>query len=178
MASVTSPVSAAARLPARRATAAPRPIQVAARVAAGIAVLLFVGYAAICYRFADVATTVKRHPLEHTAAYVAPAHEDVTFTAADGTALKGWWFAAPAPRARAVVFVHGRDQDRIDSSFPTGRMARTFLSQGYSALLFDLYGHGESGGGPRWGLGKFEADRKSTRLNSSHIQKSRMPSSA
>lgn len=129
----------------------------AARAAGGIALALFVGYVAVCYRFADVATTVKRHPLERTAEYVAPAHEDVSFTAADGTVLKGWWFTAPAPRARALVLVHGRDQDRIDSSFPAGRMARALLARGYSTLMFDLYGHGESGGGPRWGLGKFEA---------------------
>ena len=134
-----------------------RPIQVAARVGAAIAVVFLVGYLGISYRFADAATLIKRHPLERTAAYVAPTHEDVTFSAADGTVLKGWWFTAPSPRARAVVLVHGRDQDRIDSSFPTGRIARTLLAQGYSALLFDLYGHGESGGGPRWGLGRFEA---------------------
>ena len=32
--------------------------------------------------------------------------------------------------------------------------------------------------GSLWGLSKETGDRKSTRLNSSHIQKSRMPSSA
>jgi fermentation-respiration switch protein FrsA (DUF1100 family) len=120
-------------------------------------VVSLLAYFGICYRFADAATRIDRHPLKRTAEYVAATHEDVTFTASDGTTLRGWWFEAPAPRARAIVFVHGRDQDRIDSSFPAGRMARTFLARGYSALLFDVYGHGESGGGPRWGLGKLEA---------------------
>ncbi len=127
-----------------------------ARVGAVLVALLLVAYAGICYRFADVLTRPDRHALQRTADYVAPAHEDVSFRTADGLTLKGWWFPAPSPRQRAVVIVHGKDQDRIDSSFPSGRIARFLLPRGYSVLLFDLRGHGESEGF-RWGLGEGEA---------------------
>lgn len=118
--------------------------------------LLVIAYAGICYRYADTLSRVDRHALKRAAQYVAPTHEDIAFTASDGIHLRGWWFAAPAPRQRAVVLVHGKDQDRIDSSFDEGRIARFLLARGYSALLFDLRGHGESEG-LRWGLGKGES---------------------
>ncbi|MBM4433518.1 MAG: alpha/beta fold hydrolase [Chloroflexi bacterium] len=131
-----------------------RPVPLRA-AAAAIAVLL-VAYLGICFKYADTLTRVERKAPARTAAYVAPAHEDVSFRADDGVTLRGWWFTAPSPRGRAVVLVHGKDQTRIDSSFPTGRIARTLLERGYSALLFDLRGHGESEG-LRWGLGRYEA---------------------
>lgn len=128
----------------------------ALRAAAAIVAVLLVAYLGIAYKYADTLSRVERHALVRTPAYVAPSHEAVSFTAADGLTLKGWWFAAPSPRERAVVIVHGKDQTRVDSSFDGGRIARLLLARGYSALLFDLRGHGESEG-LRWGLGKQEA---------------------
>lgn len=118
--------------------------------------LLVVAYGAICYRYADTLSRVDRHPIKLPATTVAPTHEDVSFTTSDGLLLKGWWFTAPEERQRAVVFVHGKDQDRIDSSFQPGPIATFLLAHGYSALLFDLRGHGESQG-LRWGLGEGES---------------------
>jgi uncharacterized protein len=131
---------------------APRRLKIAAVVAA----LLLVAYGAICFRYADTLSRVKRHPIEKPPTLVAQTHEDVTFTSLDGLVLKGWWFTAPRFRDRAVVFVHGKDQDRIDSSFQPAPMARFLLDDGYDALLFDLRGHGESEG-LRWGLGAGES---------------------
>ncbi|MBU6424116.1 MAG: hypothetical protein KGQ88_08790, partial [Chloroflexi bacterium] len=114
--------------------------------------LLLVVYVGISYRYADTLSLVKRHAIEKPATLVAPTHEDVGFTTADGLTLKGWWFTAPRFRDRAVVFVHGKDQDRIDSSFDPAPNAKLLLFDGYDVLLFDLRGHGESQG-LRWGLG-------------------------
>jgi uncharacterized protein len=71
--------------------------------------------------------------------------------------LKGWWFPAPGTRSatKAVVMVHGKDQNRIDSSFDPGRIARFLLADGWSVLLFEMRGHGQSDG-LRWGLGEYE----------------------
>jgi hypothetical protein len=156
-------VSAAAGPVAARAAVSPAGERVgvpfivfALRASAAAVAVLLVAYLGICFKYADTLTRVERKALERTAAYVAPTHEDVSVTTADGLTLRGWWFAAPRPRDRAVVIVHGKDQDRIDSSFPAGRIARALLDRGYSALLFDLRGHGESDGA-RWGLGKHEA---------------------
>lgn len=135
--------------------------------------VLLVAYVGISYRYADQLTRVKRDPLHvptaalavtpdlrgaalTPASVVAPTHEDVSFRTADGLTLKGWWFTPLQPRDRAVVFVHGKDQNRIDSSFDPAPTARLLLSRGYSVLLFDLRGHGESQG-LRWGLGGKEA---------------------
>ncbi len=148
VATVTARQSAGRRLP--------YPLVYAARVSGVALAALLVAYIAICFRYADTLSRVDRHALVRTADYVALTHEDVSFKTSDGLTLKGWWFASPSPRARAVVIVHGKDQDRIDSSFPAGRIARALLPRGYSALLFDLRGHGESEGA-RWGLGKYEA---------------------
>ena len=89
--------------------------------------------------------------------------------------------AAPLPD-RGVVKVDGADARRflngllttdIEKADPTSaRFAALLTPQG--KILFDgivVVAPAEDGGG-------FFIDRKSTRLNSSHIQKSRMPSSA
>lgn len=140
--------SRAARLPVRLG----RWGRLAAVALAG----LVAAYFGICFKYADALTLVHRQALARPAAYVAALHEDVSFTTADGLTLRGWWFEALQPRDRAVVLVHGKDQDRIDSSFGAGRIARFLLADGYSALLFDLRGHGTSDG-LRWGLGGGEA---------------------
>jgi fermentation-respiration switch protein FrsA (DUF1100 family) len=55
------------------------------------------------------------------------------------------------------VLVHGKDQNRIDSSFDPGRIARVLLADRWSVLLFEMRGHGQSDG-LRWGLGQYEPD--------------------
>ena len=126
------------------------------RVAAAVSVVLLVAYGGICFRYADTLSRVERRALVRPPTYVAATHEPVTFAAADGMTLRGWWFDAQVPRQRAVVIVHGKDRNRVDSAFDGGGVAKLLLERGYSALLFDLRGHGESDG-LRWGLGKQEA---------------------
>ena len=129
----------------------------ALRVLGVVFILVLVGYLGISWKYADGVTRVTRDPFVKIPAYVAPTHVDVSFKNDAGLVLKGWWYEAPKPRGRAVVEVHGKDQNRIDSSFDPGRQARFLLANGYSVLLFDLQGHGESEG-LRWGLGQYEAD--------------------
>ena len=130
-------------------------------------VLAVLAYGAISYRVADGVTKLERKPLVPAADVVSPVHEDVSFRATDGLLLKGWWFPTnvgtnpgPPPAAvpespKAVVFVHGRGQNRIASSFHPDKIAPLFLARGWSVLLFDLRGHGESEG-DRYSLGQYE----------------------
>ena len=132
----------------------------ALRVLVVLVLVTAVGYLGISWKYADGVTRVTREPLKKTPAYVQAAHEDVTFKSRDGLTLKGWWFPAPAgpgivAATKAAVLVHGKDQNRIDSSFDPGRIARALLADGWSVLLFEMRGHGESDG-LRWGLGQYE----------------------
>ena len=122
-----------------------------------LVLLAVVAYLGISWKYADGVTRVVRDPLKKTPAYVQAAYEDVSFKSRDGLTLKGWWFPAPGSTAatKAVVMVHGKDQNRIDSSFDPGRIARFLLADGWSVLLFEMRGHGQSDG-LRWGLGQYE----------------------
>ncbi len=117
-------------------------------------VLGLLAYGTISYRVADGLTRPERKPLDPPAASVASVYEDVSFRSSDGLLLKGWWF--PTKDAdRAVVVVHGRAANRINSSFQPQKIAQFFLANRYSVLLFDLRAHGESEG-LRYTLGQDE----------------------
>jgi alpha-beta hydrolase superfamily lysophospholipase len=78
--------------------------------------------------------------------------EEVTFRAADGVTLSGWW--VPAPDARGtVVLVHGLNRTRIEMV----KKVPFLHGQGWNALLFDLRHHGESGGEAST-FGRYEKD--------------------
>src|SRR4051794_7500794 len=133
-------------------------------------VLGLVAYGYVSVRVADGLTKLDRVALDPPATAVAPTHEDVSFAATDGIPLKGWWFTTmtpgtdgspavagtpPKPATKAVVIVHGRGRNRINSSFMPDKVARILLADGWNVLLFDLRGHGESGG-ERYSLGQYE----------------------
>jgi len=126
----------------------------ASRALVVLLLVAVVAYLGISWKYADGVTRVTRDPLKKTPAYVQSAYQDVSFTTGDGLTLKGWWF--PASNAtKAAVVVHGKDQNRIDSSFDPGRIARFLIADGWSVLLFEMRGHGQSDG-LRWGLGQYE----------------------
>lgn len=75
--------------------------------------------------------------------------EDVSFTSAEGLALRGWY--VPSRNRAAVVLVHGFAGNRAQLLFEARALARA----GYGVLLFDLRAHGESGGDRvTWGDGE------------------------
>ena len=116
-----------------------------------LVVVAALAYGAISFRVAQTVTQVERIALDPPASSIAPTHEDVGFTSRDGIELKGWWFQV-SRADRAVVIVHGRGRNRVNSDFMPAAISKTLLAHGYSVLLFDLRGHGESGG-TRYTLG-------------------------
>jgi len=72
------------------------------------------------------------------------AHEDVTFTTADGLKLEGWY--VPSRSRAAMIAFPGRKGPQ--------KHTRMLVPHGYGVLLFDRRGEGESEGEPNawdWG---------------------------
>ena len=91
-----------------------------------------------------------RHlPLRHRQEAADVAHEryhaelqDVSIQAADGVSLKAWYIHPQDFNGSAVVVLHGITDNREGMA----GFGKLFLDQGYSVLLPDARGHGESGG--------------------------------
>jgi alpha-beta hydrolase superfamily lysophospholipase len=101
----------------------------------------------------------RRAPLTRTPADVGLDYEDVSFPAADGVGLKGWFIPSgqetPGP---AVVFVHGWMWNRLgnvahqtkglkDADVDFLPAAKGLHDAGFGVLLFDVRRHGESESG-------------------------------
>jgi uncharacterized protein len=62
------------------------------------------------------------------------------FNEKDNIRLSGWYI--PSKNGAAIILLHGFDGDRLDMLSRAQALARS----GYGVLLYDLRGHGESGG--------------------------------
>jgi hypothetical protein len=69
-------------------------------------------------------------------------HRDVSFRAADGLVLSGWY--VPSRNGAAIVIVHGGGGDRDGGRAHAAMLARA----GYGVLLYDARGRGQSQGDP------------------------------
>lgn len=70
--------------------------------------------------------------------------EDVSFAAADGVTLAGWWFDQPDAET-VVICCHGHRGNKADMLGIGSGLWR----EGHSVLLFDFRGNGDSGDGPQ-----------------------------
>ena len=78
-----------------------------------------------------------------TPARIGLPYEDLHLQTSDGISLHGWYIPAPQPRG-TVLFLHGNAGNishRLDS-------VEMFHRLGYSTLIFDYRGYGNSGGSP------------------------------
>lgn len=90
-------------------------------------------------RFPDVSQF--GHPSE-----LGLAYEDVTFPSrGDKVTLKGWYLPAQ-PDERCIIMAAGGDHHRNSPGIKPLRLGRDLVRHGYSVLLFDYRGRGESGG--------------------------------
>ena len=112
-------------------------------------------YAGVSLVVADTLTKPYRRPLTSSPAAFDLAYENVTFpSSGDGIPLRGW-FVPAAESDRVVLIVHGRNSNRTGDDGQYVPHAAALVAHGYNALLFDLRGHGESGG-VRYTLGASE----------------------
>ena len=112
-----------------------------------------IGYFSVSYVVADRLTHAERHPIGRGPQVATCCYEDVSLRTSDGLTLKGWFF--PVRGDRAAILIHGRHANRAEYQGRLEHIADFLIAQGFSVLLFDLRGHGDSDG-DRFSLGQYE----------------------
>lgn len=108
-----------------------------------VTILAFLAYVGVSVYIASVLTTPGATPLEFDKNQIGQRVSDVTFRATDGIQLVGWLYQGT--NEKAIMFVHGAgDQNRVNKIYGTPEIAKHFVDLGYTVLLFDLRGFGES----------------------------------
>ncbi len=110
----------------------------------GLAAIAALALLSACSRVTDGFLFSPDNTLSGTPGSLGLAYEEVTFPAADGTRLHGWWVPGD-PGRPAVVFFHGGDgnvSDRVDI------LKRLHERLGVGVLAFDYRGYGLSEGRP------------------------------
>jgi len=111
-------------------------------VAVGIIAVI---YTAVSAYAAAYIMPIPRLPLGETPASVGLDYEDVSFPSrVDSITLKGWFI--PGEKMFSVIVVNGGWRNRVDLNVGTLEMSRDLVEEGFSLLLFDLRGRGESEG--------------------------------
>lgn len=98
----------------------------------------FVGISALQAR---QLTSALRRPVPSLADSSLADAEVVTFLSTDGISLSGWWLPS-SNRTTTVILLHGHGSNRRQMI----ARAELFHRHGYSVLLYDARGHGESAG--------------------------------
>lgn len=125
------------------------------RIAVSAAGLVLLVYAGLSLAVAETLTKPYRRALASSPSDFDLAYENVTFpSTGDAIPLRGW-FVPAAGSDRVVLIVHGRNSNRTGDNGQHVPDAAALVARGYNALLFDLRGHGESGG-VRYTLGTAE----------------------
>ena len=84
---------------------------------------------------------VSGHPTE-----LGLKFEDAAFPSRkDRVPLRGWYLPAPGD-SRCIIFLQGQEHHRNSPGIRALQLAGDLVKEGYSALLFDFRGRGESGG--------------------------------
>lgn len=112
------------------------------QIICGLILLAFIAYIGISAYIASVLTVPGKSPVVFDKANIGRG-ADVTFRSKDNIQLAGWFF--PGTNGKAIMFVHGAgNMNRANEVYGTPEIAKYFLDLGYTILLFDLRGTGES----------------------------------
>jgi len=90
-------------------------------------------------------TRFERVPVENTPADFGLEYVDVSFTSRDGLMLRGWWLERQEGQP-VIIVVHGSEGNRAHPPERNLGIAGDLVNHGYSVLMFDMRGHGESEG--------------------------------
>lgn len=90
-------------------------------------------------------TSFERAPVQHNPSEYGLEYTDVSFTSRDGLTLQGWWLETDNANP-VIVMVHGSEGNRAEPPERMLGIARDLVSNHFNVLMFDMRGHGESGG--------------------------------
>ncbi len=130
---------------------APRPKRLNRKVLAwiglGVVILLAIGFLGVGAIAASILTTPKRtfDPSLNPGTYNLE-YEEVRYPArGDGLSIAAWYIPSE-DNQRAIILVHGRDNSRTNGFVDQFvSFASVLHKAGFSILMIDLRGHGESG---------------------------------
>ena len=100
-------------------------------------------------------TRVERRPVEGNPAQLGLKYKDVSFSSMDDELTLRGWYLPVENSEQVIIMVHGGDGNRADPSIGMLDIASELVEHGYSVLMFDLRGHGESDGN-RMSAGYYE----------------------
>jgi dipeptidyl aminopeptidase/acylaminoacyl peptidase len=111
----------------------------------GFSLIALIGvYLAVALALVMIATQADRKATNSPPDEFGVHYEEVTFPSREGNVELSGWLIPGRPEQPYVIFVHGLDSER--SADGAVDLASRLVGQGYNALLFDLRGHGRSGG--------------------------------
>lgn len=105
-------------------------------------VLLAVMYESISYLMASGVTKAERKALETSPASYGLEFEDVEFPSRNSSLTLSGWYIEGEPAQPTIIIVHGHNRNRESNLELASRLA----GRDFSIMLFDLRGHGRSGG--------------------------------
>lgn len=112
----------------------------------GLALFGLITVVGIATWLAHKMTQVERYPVFGHPSQFGLAHEEVIFPSRrDRVPLSGWYLPA-APDARCIILIHGQEHHRNSRGIRALELGRDLAEHGFSVLLFDFRGRGESGG--------------------------------
>lgn len=117
------------------------------RIIVTVVVLLLTGYFGTAFFVASIITMpARRAPAGDPQSNVGLAYQDITFPARQDHIPISAWFIPHAESNRAIILVHGSNQNR-SGLFHTSTLSLTkgLSDQGFNILMLDLRGHGLSG---------------------------------
>jgi fermentation-respiration switch protein FrsA (DUF1100 family) len=117
--------------------------------------VVIVAFLGISAYLGNSMTAVERVPVTETPDLYGLDYEDISFPSrVDELMLYGWYLPVEDSE-EVIIMVHGAEQHRADPNVKMLDIASGLVEHGYSVLMFDMRGHGQSDG-ERMSAGYYE----------------------